>query len=310
MLQLFRDYATKVMDIKDMDTGIYLSQYLRDRHEYNSEQTIWFSFLCSLTYHVPSAFAIFNRYPDCELVDINHLSTWWETAQYQTPFQTDKLKQRKFLPESVQSYQNLTNPSQTSYFNSLLNSLSPSQNFQSFWDNFKVKHCGRFTKWNFAQYLCHICSYKIFPSTFFFGAPDSESITVGACFALDHLDWIDVEKQKYKQSLSQQQVSLLESEAMSLLSSIAMQDYWYFESTLCAFHKLFRNTKDSRYLSYYIDRLYQDILSVQDKPTHYGVDWSVLHDFFRETMTVQPCGRLQTEMFVKSVQEKINFRCY
>ena len=70
------------------------------------------------------------------------------------PYQTDKLKQRKYLPETVASYQRVIGMSDSDYFDSLL-AKDGDHNFNIIWEEFykPIAHFGRFSTWNFAQNL-------------------------------------------------------------------------------------------------------------------------------------------------------------
>jgi hypothetical protein len=131
----YKTYFTNAYNIGDIDPNIWMSNYLVDRLELNENQILWFVFLNSITYHLPTAYLLINEYPDLELVDENRIRTWWDEVQKMCPFQKDKLKQRKFLPDTIISYQKMLNGrQQNDYFQEILTSDCPENNFNLLWD--------------------------------------------------------------------------------------------------------------------------------------------------------------------------------
>ena len=167
-----------------IDPNIWMSNYLED--QMNRDQIIWFCFLQAITYHLPTAFLLFNEFPDSHLVDIDRLREWWtKDVQSRCPYQTDKLKQRKYLPETVESYQKVIGLSDSDYFDSMLCG-SATDNFQILWEEFykPIAHFGRFSTWNFAQNLNQVAGYDITPERLFLGESNATSITHGMCHAI------------------------------------------------------------------------------------------------------------------------------
>ena len=155
-----------------------------DRMELNDEQVLWMCFLYAVTYQLPSAYLIWNEYPDLELAGIPRLKKWWDENQRRIPFQTDKLKQRKNFVDTVASYQKLVGKSQKSYFDNLLYSSSPQENFDKLWSPFKnIAYFGRFSIWNWCQALKHVAGYNIESTILMLGESDSISFTDGLAYA-------------------------------------------------------------------------------------------------------------------------------
>ena len=294
----YKLYFKNMYEIGDIDPNIWLSNYLIDRLELNENQILWFVFLNSITYHLPTAYLIINEYPDLELIDEDRLRTWWSEVQYKCPFQKDKLKQRKFLPDTILSYQKLLNgKQQNEFFNNILNNESSYTNFDILWNILykDIQHFGRFSVWNWAQMLKHVCGYNIEPSSLFLGDKNAESHTHGICMALGKFDWSFKERytdengnrKKKVHIFTQEEKQFLELESDNILSDIQndlpQSDKYLIETVACAFKKLFR-TNDSRYLGYYLDRQAEDIRSIENNGFN-GVDWSILWDARNELLT-------------------------
>jgi len=292
---LFIDYFINSDNVSDIDPNIWMANYVVDRMELNDEQIIWFCFLNSITYQFPTSYLLINEYPDLENVDIDRLSNWWLDVQSRCPFQTDKLKQRKFLPESIESYQKLVDGSQKEYFDNILNK-SPQENFRLLWEEVYVpiRHFGRFSVWNFAQMLKQVAGYDIEPDTLFLGESNSESHTHGLCYAFGKDEW--AKKERYKDEngkrkkkthkFSTEDKLFLETEAAEMMVTLkskgANVDAFNIETVACAFKKLFRES-DSRYVGYYLDRQAEDIIKLE-KLKWDGVDWSILWDARKELL--------------------------
>lgn len=287
--EMFIEYYVNSANVLDIDPNIWMANYIVDRMELNEEQILWFCFLNSITYHLPTAYLIINEFPDLENVDIPRLTKWWETAQKDCPFQTDKLKQRKFLPETVESYQKLIQGSQKGYFDNILTG-TPNENFQIMWDEtYKpIRHFGRFSVWNWAQSLKQIAGYEIEPDSLLLGLKSSESHTHGLCLAFERDEWAvkkrytdsSGKRKKETHTFTDKEKQFLENESLDLIEDIKEQgvyvDNYLVETVACAYKKIFRD-RDSRYIGYYLDRQAKDILDIESKGW-YGVDWSLLWD--------------------------------
>ena len=85
-IKLFYKFCVNDMAAGDVDPAIAYMNYMVDRMELNEEQVLWMCFLYGVTYQLPSAYLIWNEYPDLELAGIPRLREWWKTAQYLIPF--------------------------------------------------------------------------------------------------------------------------------------------------------------------------------------------------------------------------------
>lgn len=311
---MFKDFFNNSRDSMDIDPNIWMSNYLVERMELNEDQIIWFCFLQAVTYHLPTAWLLFNEYPDSHLVDIDRLSRWWsKETQSRCPYQTDKLKQRKYLPETVESYQKVVNGSDMAYFKNLLKG-SGEVNFDVLWEEFykPIAHFGRFSTWNFAQNLKQIAKFDITPKVLFLGDSNAESITHGMCHVIDWGDktykrrWKTPEGKKRKDvhKFSQEEKNIMEVKAFQLTEDL-LTDGFDLETMLCAYKKIWRD-RDSRYVGYYLDRQAEDINKISDKGWA-GVPWYLLYQARKEVPKVDTLGvKVDKRQFKLTEIEKIS----
>ena len=319
--ELFKQFYVNSAQHKDIDPNVWLLNYVIGRMEMNEQQVLWLCFLNAITYHAPTALLIWNEFPDLECAGIARLEEWWtKDVQLRLPFQSDKLKQRRHLPETVESYKRMVGSDQVSYFEKLL-SGSAEENFDKLWtEAFKpIRHFGRFSVWNWAQTLKQVAGYDIEPTTLFLGDKDAESITHGACWVLGKEEewayknrWKDESGKKHKDvhKFSADEKVYLETGIRSVMQEIrdahpsVTVDAFNVETVMCAFKKLFRQ-KDSRYIGYYLDRQRLDIDNTASK--HWvGVEWKLLYD--ARTELLQPSwlnDSIDKTKFKLTVEEKI-----
>ena len=312
--KMFEEFFRNSRDTMDIDPNIWMSNYLVKRMEMNKDQIIWFCFLQAVTYHLPTAFLLFNEYPDSHLVDIPRLTEWWsKETQSRCPYQTDKLKQRKFLPETVESYQKVIGSSDSHYFDNLLNG-SGQANFDVLWEEFfkPIRHFGRFSTWNFAQNLKQVAGYDIKPSKLFLGDSNASSITFGMCHVLEWEDktykrrWKTPEGKKRKDmhKFTETEKYQMENAASDLIIRLGT-DGFDLETMLCAYKKIWRD-RDSRYIGYYLDRQAMDINKIADNGGWTGVPWYLLDQARIEVPEVNTLGiTVDKHKFKLEPEEKI-----
>lgn len=281
-VKLFHDFCKNEQSACDIDPAILYMNYIIDRMEMNDEQILWLCFLYAVTYQLPSAYLIWNEYPDLELAGIPRLKEWWKTAQYKIPFQTDKMKQRKDFVSTVASYQQLVGDSQKKYFDNLLSSNSPQENFDRLWSPLKsISYFGRFSIWNWCQALKHVAGYNIEPTILMLGESDSISFTDGLAYAFGMPEKVTQKiisdsgkKLKVYYKWSAEEKTDME-DACALLKKSLKLDNFQLETLACAFKKIWRSN-DSRYIGYYNDRIADDIRNTSQYWD--GVDWELLWD--------------------------------
>lgn len=281
-VKLFHDFCSNSIKAADVDPAINYLNYMIDRMEMNEEQILWLCFLYAVTYQLPSAYLLWNEYPDLELAGIDRLTKWWEKNQHRVPFQQDKIKCRPRFVQTVASYQSLVGKSQKEYFDNLLNSDDPQENFDKLWSPLKTIYCfGRFSVWNWTQALKHVAGYNIEPTILMLGESDSISFTDGLAYAFgmpekttQKIVGDNGKKTKIYYKWSPEEKADMEN-ACSIFKKSLDIDNFQLETLACAFKKIWRKN-DSRYVGYYNDRIADDIRNTSQYWD--GVDWNLLWD--------------------------------
>lgn len=284
-LSLFLDFCKNSILAHDVDPAIEYLNYMIDRMEYNDEQIIWLCFLYGITYQLPTAYVIFNEFPDLELADEERLTNWFtKDVQSRLPYQQDKIKCRPKTVETILSYQKIVNGSQVEYFDNLLNSSDPQVNFDRMWSPLKsIYNFGRFSTWNFCQALKHIAGYNVEPTILMLGEPDSISFTDGLAYSMGLTDKVTKKtidpstgkKKKVYYKWSEEEKMDMEKSCAMIKKSLGI-DNFQLETLACAFKKIWR-THDSRYVGYYNDRMADDIRKTESCGWN-GIDWKLMWD--------------------------------
>lgn len=283
-LKLFIEFCKNSIEANDVDPALHYMNYIIDRMELNEEQVIWLCFLYGITYQLPTAWVIWNEMPDLELVNKERLTQFCERETLlKLPFQLDKVKCRPKMAETILSYQSVVGKSQRQYFDKLLDSSNPQENFDRLWNPVKSIYCfGRFSIWNYCQALKHVAGYNIEPTVLMLGEPDSVSFTDGLAYAFGELDKVtkkeklpNGKKIKTYYKWSEEEKAEMESHCMELKKSLDL-DNFQLETLACAFKKIWRKN-DSRYVGYYNDRAAEDIHKTSSF-NWTGINWDLLWD--------------------------------
>jgi hypothetical protein len=281
----FKDYYVKMMSIGDCDPGLPALRYIADRFELNDEQKYWLAFLYSICYNVPTAFFMYNEFPDYENVDTRRVAKWWAENKDKCLFTTDRIyvKSNNKVVPIIKSYQNLMGLSQKETFSRLLRGSSPEQNYKLIYPLArKIYYMGRFAAFIYLEALNAITEIPIRPDTL--ELEQSESSRNGLLYALNLDEFITLHHQPPIQPITKEVYRCLNLKLAQLQAELKAENpeipanMWNIETALCAYKKLF--WKD-RYLGYYIDRQRIEIRKMQ-RAVKEGVDWSVLWDFRRE----------------------------
>lgn len=308
---LFLTFAENSFKYGDIDPIMRMSKYLKERNEYNAEQMIYFCILMSITYNCPTAYELYNEYPDIENIDYPTMRSHWDQVQGKYPFQTDKLKQRKNLPETLRSVQELMNQK------SLYESLKDADYDEIYTFAKQIYAFGRFSIWNFQQSLLEVCGIGTDPHSLYLGQSDSISITDGMCRVLNREEWmskkviIDGKKTKILHNFTKDEKDYLENELKAIHDELNGRgveiNLFQMESLLCAFKKLFRTNSQSRYCGYYIHRLAEDLQKCEQEPIMSGVDWRIFREGFSEIFPDCINFKVNKNLMSKTIEEKIKY---
>ena len=266
---------------KDCDSALWLLNYLFDRFEHNIEQKYWISWLYGTTYHLPTAWIIWNEFPDFELVDYKRLKIWNDENYHRLRYQTDTKWNKGHLPEQFLSYKKWINHeniegTQKNRFAKLIQKDSFEFVWRSITNN--LHKFGRYSTWYYMQTLNQCVGLKLNPNNLKLDDyAGSRSHRNGLCFALGHDDWID-------KKLHHTCIDYLENEALNIKQKISHEiNFYELETLLCSYKKIYRKS-NGRYLGYYLDRQAEEISKVE-KDGWSGVDWQVFWDAREENLT-------------------------
>jgi hypothetical protein len=287
----------------DCDPAIDMINYIFKRMEFNIEQRLWLCWLFAHSYYLPTAYVIWNEFPDAENIDQERLE-WWNNLNYQKlRYQMDTRYNKGHLPEMFASYRKNVGESQLQFFQSLCKG-TPSENYEVVRKKVvKDFHkFGRYLTWMYCQVLNECLSLPIEPGSLLLHDSGSSSHRDGLCYALGLDDWtskfyIEGKKQYREIKYDEDKVAVLQSGADSIIQETKQRfpdiasktNYFRMETALCSFKKLFRQ-RDGRYLGYYLDRQLIEIKTVE-ADNWMGIDWELLYDYRKECLLPELGGR-------------------
>lgn len=275
----YKFYHRQMVLLHDCDPAYPAMRYLADRFEYNTEQRYWLAFLYSLSYSVPTAYYMISEFPDFENVDSRRLESWWQKNKKRCLFQTDRAKVKNFnvVVKAFNSYRSLIRNTQEGTYKSFKGTaFEKYDKIFSYFSN--LFYFGRYSLFLLLEAVHELTGLDIEPTGL--NLRQAESCRNGVIYATGK-DFL-ILKKVHGVTLPKDVLDPLQTDLKRLYHEIKVENpdipttYWNIETTLCAYKKLFWET---RYLGYYIDRQQDEILKMQNIE---GVDWSVLWDFRRE----------------------------
>lgn len=285
--QDYLEYHHNSVEIGDVDPAYPMIDYLCSRFELNTEQRYWLAFLYACTYSGPSAYAIYNRFPDFETVNEGAVGRWWKQMKLRLLFQSDRrwVKSNDLFPVIVSAYRSLIGGgSQEAFFAGRLRD-TPSQSYISIYKTLgTLPQFGRFALFLYTEALKVICGLPIEPP--YLDLRDAESSRNGVAFAINRSDLLTGKAGNGRKTVKASDVKLLQSafaQILALLRSrypLVRSDVWNVETTLCAYHKY---KKGQRYIGYYLDRQYKEIKKMESVMKE-GVCWQPLWDYRIENL--------------------------
>lgn len=279
----------------EVDPALSMLNYIFKRMEFNLEQKYWIIWLYGNTYNLPTAYMMWNEFPDYNNVDILRLIDWNNKNYKNFKYQTDTKYNKGFLPDMFKSYRTNVGDNQHNYFMKLCNSEDRKINYEnvrkSIVNNFFK--FGRYCTFYYMQMLRDCVNLPIEAPSLLFGK-DSESHTNGICYAISKDEWLtkwyNENDKKHKTDViwTPDKMSYLDKEAESIILEIkqrfsdVLPEYFSMETCLCSYKKLFRR-KHGRYLGYYLDRQAEEIKTCEQQ-NWYGVDWDLCWDYRKEKL--------------------------
>lgn len=287
LIEEYCRYHKNSVEIGDVDPAYPMIDYLCNRFELNTEQRYWFAFLYSLTYCGPTAYAIYNRFPDFETVNEGAVARWWPGMRLKLLFQSDRrwIKSNNLFPVAISAYKALIGRgTQEDFFRTKLKE-NKYNSYRSVAKSLAtLPGYGRFALFIYTEALSVICGLPIEPE--YLDLKDAESSRNGVAFAIGRRDLVTGKAGGGRLSIANSDIKFLQKALVDIVSEFRAKhpgvraDIWNVETTLCAFHKY---KKGQRYIGYYLDRQYAEIAKMQSLVKE-GVCWSPLWDYRRECL--------------------------
>lgn len=292
-VEFFEKYYIWSLKFLDCDPAIWITNYLHDRFEHNTEQRYWLSWLYGNTYNLPSAWIMLNEFPDFECVDQERID-WWNTENFKNiPYQTDTKWSKGHLGKMFASYKKeIRGVPQEEFFMAFMTD-DKRESFDNVWDYVKKNFFkfGRYSTWFYLQHMEATCNLPIEPSSMMLNDySGSKSHRNGLLFVTGNDDLINekLEPKKYEELevFCDEFILDLRERYPELKREI---NFFTLETALCAFKKLFRKSR-GRYLGYYLDRQAEEIKKVSNWS---GIEWEVLWQARLETLHEKLYGSKQ-----------------
>lgn len=261
------------LENEDCDPTLYMLNYLFNRYEHNVEQRLWVCWLFGGTYYAPTAWVIWNEFPDMELVGLGRIDRWNSENYRRLRYQVDTRYNKGHLPKMFQTYKEWVGGKTQKERILSFREDDPVKYFWNLWGEVR-KHFfkfGRYSTWFYLQTLRKCAGVPVeAPHLMLEDYEGSKSHRNGLCKALGKDDWYDAK-------LDKTQIAWLNDGARDILAEMKARypsldcEYFGMESCLCSYKKTFR-VKDGRYLGYYLDRQAEEISQVENDGWH-GIDW-------------------------------------
>ena len=266
------------LEAEDCDSAMWMLNDLYKRYEHNIEQKLWVAWLYGNCYWAPTAWVLWNEFPDQDLVDPERLEKWhtkhWRTLRYQTDCKWSK----GHLPTMYRSYHD--------WLDGRLQQDAIVDDIDYMWNEITGKwfKFGRYAAWFYLQTINETCGYELdFRDLCLSDYSGSRSHRNGLIIASERFDWIDTR-------LSADDYHYLERMGAELKQELGCSN-WQLETMLCSYKKLAR-AKQSRYIGYYLDRQAQEITKTASDGWN-GVDWNPWWDA-RKARGIQKVGYMET----------------
>lgn len=277
-VSLFIDWWAWSVRWGDCDPAVWMTNYLNNRYEHNTEEKYWMSWLYANTYQLPTAWVMKMEFPDYELATVSRMVGWQSENRSRLRYQTDTKWNRGHLHSMFESYQKFVGKrDQKQVFEDLLGD-SEEQSFYSVFSVVKdsLYKFGRYNTWFYLQHLKHTCGLACDPPSLLLSDySGSRSHRNGLLYAVDRESECDKKMTAAEYSSLETLAADIKAEAKRKYPKQShMFDFYTMETCLCSFKKLFRH-RESRYLGYYLDRQAEEI-KVAEGDKWDGIDWNVL----------------------------------
>tara|TARA_Y100000401_G_scaffold66066_1_gene52728 strand:- start:9169 stop:10221 length:1053 start_codon:yes stop_codon:yes gene_type:complete len=271
----------------------YAFDYLFDYLKCDEEQKLWILFLNGCTQNIVTTFVLFKHFPHIHKLDVDKLDKFikdnWKGLFWDMDRRYVKIK----TAEIVTKYKALVKDSQVDYFNNIMNTDSPEENFRRIW---KVvmkdfDYFGRLATFSYLEYL-KIGGLNLECDSLFLddiNGSKSHRNGIAKVIGRDDLEW----KKGNDVVYTPQDIEMFQEEGKKLLEEskkrITHKDLSYFtlESTLCCYKGWHRPNR--RYPNVYNDmfagRIEWSLERLQDKDVE--VFWDFRKDFLPKELRIE-----------------------
>lgn len=283
--EMFVEWFGRSLEINDCDPALYMSNYFFDRFEYNTEQRLWLTWIYGTTYYWPTAYVVWNEFPDMELVGTDRLRDWNDSNYSRLRYQTDTKWNKGHLADQFISYRDAVGD--RTQFETITEGFvgDKTKDFYTLWDRVNTWHkFGRYTSWFYIQSLKQTCGIEVdVDSLWLHDHSGSKSHRNGMCYAAGKDEWVneklDADQIDHLEGLGREMLE----ETKRLYPHVANKaDFFAMETCLCSFKKLYRRSR-GRYLGYYLDRQAEEIKKVE-ADGWVGIDWQPMWQARKETI--------------------------
>ena len=250
------------LDASDCDPSMWMFNRLHERYEPNIEQKLWLAWLYGNSYWAPTAWVIFQEFPDQDLVDPQRLDNWHSKNWRKLRYQTDCKWSKGHLPKMYESYHNWLDGRLQQDL--ITNDYEHMQQESQKWFKF-----GRYSSFFYLQTVSETCGYTFDASNLLLSDHNgSRSHRNGLLISMGNFDGIDArfDDAGYRD---------LERYGRQIKDEVGCSNF-QLETMLCSYKKLARE-KQSRYIGYYTDRQKEEIDKTASDGWN-GIDWSPWFD--------------------------------
>ena len=295
----FIDYHS----LGDADMNFPILKEYCNEHKLSVNNRFWLAFLYSTCYCVPTTCFLFEHL-DIKTVTQESVEEFWSEYKPKMIFQSDKryVKNMNWFVTLVVNFIELTHRRPSSFFKQLERG-NQQENYDVLYAiMLKWKYFGRFTTFLLIEAIHKLTPLKA--DSTWFDWKNGNTATSG----MMHVLYLDKEAVEFdaKGTLDIEVKELLQKRFITVKNLIekrypnASNNITDIETALCGFRKLF---KASRYGGYYIDRVQEEIITMekwmpQEKPL-----WDEMYRFRRRAFPAEFLGELQG---YKGIQKKRN----
>lgn len=255
------------MRMDEVDPAAPALKFLAKELNMDTEQKYWLAFLYGCSYCVATAYQIFKEFPSLNKILQSDIDKWWKESRKRLVFESDRVyvKSNNAFPKMVRSYADFCRGGQKKAFAAFMKK-TPEENYTEIFNALEKRlyFFGRFSLFTYLEALFNITGLPMRPMWIDLRGTKSLSTLNGLLFALGRDDLVS-HASDYK-PLNESQYKWAEVEFRKLHDRLLREHpeipttYWNLETSLCAYKKLFFNT---RYVGYYIDRQMVEIYKMQ-----------------------------------------------